>query len=199
VISEEQAMEVMTPLAIAFSYADDQFQLWMDMMQGLKSPEAAKWAAQTLIRNAETTFVPGWGAFQAIYDGHAGRIAALEAERTLELEESGRNSFPNPRRGMEIARETYEREHHRPVPGNIWASVGTSDDQSTSSEDVAAAVAVLRAGQQSGEHLISSYRDVLKATDSDHRRARGALRALELQRTIIWNNNGTLVLVGGAR
>jgi hypothetical protein len=180
-ISQDQAYAVMEPLAVAFQYSEDQFALWMNMMQGLQSPEAARWAAQTLIRNAENTFVPGWGAFQAIYDSAVGKIAALEAEKTLEIEESGRNNWPTPREGLEIARQAYEKAHHRPASTNIWEAVGSFDDESTSSEDVAAAVAVLRAGQPLGEHRVSSFRDVCK------------------QRTISWANNGTLVLLGGSR
>ena len=112
-MTEQEAEQVMRTLVVAFSYSEDQFILWRDMLTGLDSQLTAERTARELVRSAETTYCPAWGAFQTIYDRMVARNQTMIDESQRALEDPGSKSFPTVAEGIEIARKAYVAECER--------------------------------------------------------------------------------------
>lgn len=114
-MTEDDAYTVMGPLSIAFQFSEDQFAMWMGFMRQLGSPAVAARAAESMMKEAGSTFVPGWDAFQQAYDRWARRAADEEAASRLEIESGdySRQRFPSFEEGVEIAWRSYCSERDR--------------------------------------------------------------------------------------
>lgn len=114
-MTEEEAFQVMQPMAVRFPYTDEAFDQWMGLMQELQEPAAAARAAWGLIKGSSSAFVPAWSAFEGDYSRWVRRVAEERAEEqhAIDTGSFSRTTLPSFEEGVKIAYAAYEAECFR--------------------------------------------------------------------------------------
>lgn len=108
-MTEDQAYDVMQPMAVAFSFNEDTFEQWLGYLKELGDYPAAVKTADLLCREATDRWVPGWGVFKQGYDRWVRRLEEEREESRLALQsgEYSKMRFPTYEQGAQIAWEAY--------------------------------------------------------------------------------------------
>lgn len=195
-MTEDEALRVIAPLVVAFSFKEDIVELWMGKLKGLTDVEAAMRTTNTLIDEVDSLRAPAWSVFKKQYDRHWARLEEYRNEQRLALGEGqGRLNMVTPKEGRQIAAAAYAKQFHRSPPGELFALPDPDVVPLATREEVDAALAAISSGYEHDGLIFSRFDDVAAAFDGHLRTARAACRSLELDRRIVWRPDGVIVLL----
>ncbi|MCD6056552.1 MAG: hypothetical protein K0R44_24 [Thermomicrobiales bacterium] len=196
-MTEEEALKVLTPLAVAFPFGDDQVELWVEKLRSLSNAFIAMKTTNSLIDEHEGLRAPAWAVFKKQYDRFHARWEEEESERRLALEApQGRLAgMISPKEGRQIAAAAYAKQYKRKPPANIFDLPDPEFVPRATSEEVETALQVIRGGYDHDGMTFSKYTDVLKAFDGHQLTARAAVKTLEDSRQLVHRPDGTLILL----
>lgn len=163
--------------------------IYRDTLRMYEDPVALAQACREVISNYGRTDKPPIGLIKTTYESVLRRRAATERPALPEPDGAIR-----PSEGLKIAQKAYEAAYGRPAPANIFDIPDPDVFPKTNQRDIELAESTIACGGEYAAGWISTYTKVVQVFKGDHRRCRGALRALEQSRRINWGNNGVLLL-----